>query len=101
MIAITQTGGSSTWRSQHRYEGSQQRRKSLKHQILFIINRISYSGDRDQADHGLKLASEKDSVLTKKLGLVVCACHLSYKESINSGIVIQASPGINVRLLRK
>jgi hypothetical protein len=33
----------------------------------------------------------------KKLGVVACACHPSYKGSINRKIVVQAGLGINLR----
>jgi hypothetical protein len=65
----------------------------------------SYSGGRDQEDHGLRPAqvkSSQDSMSTnEKLGMVACVCHPSYAGRINTPtyyIAVQADLGINMRL---
>jgi hypothetical protein len=46
-----------------------------------VAHNPSYSGGRDQADHGSRPAlakSDQDPISTNKLGMVMEACNLSY-----------------------
>jgi hypothetical protein len=58
--------------------------------VAYIYN-ISYSGGRDQEDHGSRPAearSLQDPISINKQGVVVCTCDPSYTGDINWRIMI-------------
>jgi hypothetical protein len=57
----------------------------------------SYSGGRNQEDCDSTTDSKPTISTKKRLGVMVCACHLNYTGSINRRIVVQAGWDINVR----
>jgi hypothetical protein len=58
----------------------------------------SYSGGRDQEDHGSKPAWW-ESISTNKLGIVLCTCHPSYARDINRSITDQTGWDKNLKTL--
>jgi hypothetical protein len=51
--------------------------------------------------HAIILATHPSISVNKKLGMVVCACHPSCVRIVNRRIVVQVSPGINMKLFEK
>jgi hypothetical protein len=64
--------------------------------VVHVCN-PSHLRDGDQEDHSLKMVQGRPHLNKKKMGVVVYACHSSYRESASRRIMMQAGWNKNIR----